>query len=127
MSTNTTPSRERPAKPVEKKRDKDQPEWLEQTDTHAIITLNVPIEVSGVKISQLKMRRPKLKDRREADRQFGDDEHAAEEKELFMFTSLTDMTPDELEELDLDDYVRMQQAFQGFLSSARQRRYGGRS
>lgn len=116
--------RKRPERPVEvpnaKPRKPDQPEWLEYTDTHAVIALNVPLEVSGVKTSCLEMRRPKLKDRREADRQFGPDK--AEEKEAFLFCNLTDLAPDELEEIDLDDYVRIQQAFQGFLSSALKRR-----
>lgn len=122
--------RKRPEKsvnPGSKPREKDQPEWLDYTDHHAVITLNVPLEVSGVMTSRLEMRRPKLKDRREADRQFGNSREKAEEKEEFMFCNLTDLTPDELNEIDLDDYVRLQRAFQGFLSSAPKRSLGAQS
>ena len=117
-------NRERPAKSVEapaKKRDDNQPEWLEYNETHAIITLNVPMEIAGVKASRLEMRRPKLKDRREADNKFGNSRDKAEEKEVFMFLALTDLAPEELDEIDLDDYVRMQRAYAGFLSSVPKR------
>lgn len=111
--------RKRPASEAPKKSGKDLPDWLEETEGGARITLNVPLKIGGVKTGVLEMRRPKLRDRREADKMFKENE--AEEKELHLFSNLTDMTPDEMDEIDLDDYVRMQFAFQNFLSSRQMR------
>lgn len=99
----------------------DLPEWLEIVEGGAArITLNYPTEVCGVNTSVITMRRPKVRDRKEADKMFK--EHEAQAKEEFIFCNLTDMSPDELDELDMDDYQRLQAAFESFLSSRRRQR-----
>lgn len=83
------------------------------TVTETII-LTIPIQINGVTTDRLVMRRPKLKDIRNASKVAGKDE---EEQEIRLFSSLTDCAPSDLEELDYADYGKLQAAFQRMVKS----------
>lgn len=73
------------------------------------IKLLFPIEINGVKTDRLVMRRPKLKDIRNASKLAGKD---TEEQEIRLFCFLTDCAPNDIEELDYAEYGKLQEAFQ---------------
>ena len=81
----------------------------------AKIELRYPVEVDGRKLTTLTMRRPKVRDDRDARRIAGDDDAA---RELALFGNLCGEAPELIEELDLADYHRLQQAFRGFFEGA---------
>lgn len=76
------------------------------------IALDYPLNLDGRQVAELTMRRPKVKDQRNADKAASDDAG----KELQLFASLTGMNPEDLEEMDLSDYTKLQNAYSGFLS-----------
>ena len=71
------------------------------------IKLNEPIKIDGVSISELTLRRPKVRDRLAVERLGTNDA----EKEV----NLADIPKEAVEELDLADYAKIQEALQGFL------------
>jgi hypothetical protein len=75
------------------------------------IKLNEPIKIDGVVISELTLRRPKVRDRLAVERLGNSDA----EKEVALIANLTDFPKDAVEELDLADYAKIQEALQGFL------------
>ncbi|MEK0158697.1 phage tail assembly protein [Pseudoalteromonas piscicida] len=81
----------------------------------ATITLAFPIEYKGETVSELSMRRPKLKDQLRSMTSGKSD--AESEKDLF--ANLCEQSPDFMDELDLSDYKKLQNTFSGFLSSAK--------
>ena len=76
------------------------------------IKLKHPIEVDGIEVQQVTMRRPKVRDMIAAEKGAGGDA----EKELRMFANLSEITPQTIEELDMVDYKAMQDAYVDFLS-----------
>lgn len=78
------------------------------------VELKHPIEVDGVRVSVLHLRRPKVRDRLAAEKAGSTDA----EQEIAMIAALADMTPSNLHELDLIDYKAVSEAFTGFFSSA---------
>ena len=78
------------------------------------VNLSIPIQINGVTTDRLVMRRPKLKDIRNASKVAGKDE---EEQEIRLFSLLTDCAPSDLEELDYADYGKLQTAFQRMVKS----------
>jgi hypothetical protein len=78
------------------------------------VKLGIPIQINGVTTDRLVMRRPKLKDIRNASKVAGKDE---EEQEIRLFSLLTDCAPSDLEELDYADYGKLQAAFQRMVKS----------
>ena len=75
------------------------------------IKLNEPIKIDGVVISELTLRRPKVRDRLAVERLGTNDA----EKEVALIANLADIPKDAVEELDLADYAKIQEALQGFL------------
>ena len=75
------------------------------------IKLNEPIKFDGVSISELTLRRPKVRDRLAVERLGTNDA----EKEVALIANLADIPKDAVEELDLADYAKIQEALQGFL------------
>jgi len=73
------------------------------------VTLKFPLD-NG--LSQLSLRRPKVRDMLTADKTKG----GAAEKEIAMFANLCEVTPDEIEQLDLADYKAVQTVYEAFLS-----------
>lgn len=76
------------------------------------ITLKHPIQVDGRETTELSMRRPKVRDMMLSDRPKGSDA----EKELTLFASLLAIAPDDLQELDMADYLTVQETYRDFLS-----------
>ncbi len=76
------------------------------------VTLQRPVTHQGVEYSELSMRRPKARDSRDAQRGGG----SAADSEFRMFSNLCEVPPDVIEELDMADYVRLQDVYQRFLS-----------
>ncbi len=76
------------------------------------IELTYPIEIDGQTISELDIRRPKVRDMLAADAGGSD-----AEKELRLFANLCEQTPAAIEQLDMADYLKLQETYQGFLSS----------
>jgi len=67
------------------------------------------IKLSNGKI--IKMRKPKVRDMR----MVANEENEIE-KEMKLISNLTNLTFEEIDEMDLDDYKKLQEALMGFLS-----------
>ena len=77
------------------------------------IKLAYPVLIDGDTVSALQLRRPVVRDMLAADKAAG----AEAEKEVRMFANLCEVTPGVIEALDLTDYMTLQEAYRGFLSS----------
>lgn len=75
------------------------------------IKLTETIKIDGVVISELTLRRPKVRDRLAVERLGNSDA----EKEVALIANLADIPKDAVEDLDLADYTKIQEALQGFL------------
>jgi len=75
------------------------------------IKLIEPIKIDGLSISELTLRRPKVRDRLAVERLGTNDA----DKEVALIANLADIPKDSVEELDLADYAKIQEALQGFL------------
>mgnify|MGYP000653869132 CR=1 FL=1 len=77
------------------------------------IDLDYPITVKGEQVSQLQIsRRPKVKDMKKAQEAASSDAG----QEVHLFAILTGINPEDLEELDLSDYRKLQDAYSHFLA-----------
>ena len=74
------------------------------------IKLTHPITINGAPCAALSMRRPKVKDMRLARRGTED----AGDQEVALFANLCEVTPDDIDALDLADYGKLQEVFRGF-------------
>ncbi|MGY4832026.1 phage tail assembly protein [Burkholderia arboris] len=77
------------------------------------VKLNYPIKLNGVECDSFTLRRPKVRDMRGAQKLAPND---AEQQELILFATLADVGPDDIEEMDMADYERVQDAFYSFRS-----------
>ena len=77
-------------------------------DGSVTVTLNHPLP----NLSQITMRRVKVRDTLAASKMKGGDA----EKEIFLLSSLSMITPAEIEELDMSDYTVLQDVYRIFLS-----------
>jgi hypothetical protein len=77
------------------------------------IPLDYPIEIDGVLVKSLKLRRPKVRDMIVSVKGLAGNE----EKEVKLFANLCEVTDRDIEELDLSDYKKLQNKFNDFLSS----------
>ncbi len=75
------------------------------------IKLNYPIESSGENISELNMRRSKVKDRLVVAKMKNSPD---EEKEIRLFANLCEVQPAIIEELDESDYADFTKSLYGF-------------
>lgn len=75
------------------------------------ITLDYPVPSDGVEISTLTVRRPKVRDQVNAAKVPGTDQ----DREVRMFAELCAVTPDMIEDLDIVDYEKLQDAYRGFM------------
>ena len=80
--------------------------------SNTTIKLNYPLTVDGKEVTEISMRRPKVKDQRNAEKSATDDAG----REISLFSALTGINPEDLEELDMADYTRLQEAYRSFLS-----------
>lgn len=79
-------------------------------DTSIDITLDFPIEVDGVPCSKLTMRRPKVRDVTVSNSRNLSDE----EKTKTIYSRLCGIPPQSLDELDLTDFAKLNDAFADF-------------
>jgi hypothetical protein len=80
------------------------------------ITLEFPIKISGVDCNRVTMRRPKLRDRLAVTR--NSPSLGADEQEVQFIATLCELSPDEIESLDMSDYSRLLDKLVSFQSSA---------
>ncbi|MGI1678973.1 MAG: phage tail assembly protein [Cellvibrionaceae bacterium] len=76
------------------------------------IELTHPIDIDGIKVSVLQLRRPKVRDMLSVEKIVDNDA----EKEIQLFANLCELTPENLLDLDMADYSKLQKAYQDFLS-----------
>ncbi|MBR9983024.1 MULTISPECIES: phage tail assembly protein [unclassified Wolbachia] len=76
------------------------------------IKLTEPIKIDGTLVSELTLRRPKVRDRLAVERMGNSDA----EKEVALIANLASISREAVEELDLADYSKIQEVLQGFLS-----------
>ena len=74
------------------------------------IKLSYPVASAGAEVTEISMRRPKVGDMLVGKKQ------SDEEKEVAIFANLCQITPEAIREMDLGDYKKLQEAFQGFFS-----------
>ncbi|MGS4946628.1 phage tail assembly protein [Meridianimarinicoccus sp. RP-17] len=79
----------------------------------AKIDLDWPISVGGTEVQILTMRRPRVIDIRVAQEQSAGD---SARKELILLRNLLEITEDELDQVDIADYGKLQEALKAFMS-----------
>ncbi|WP_462362901.1 phage tail assembly protein [Pyramidobacter porci] len=68
------------------------------------VSLEYPITVGGVEAKSLALRRPKVRDVVAVNKSCDSDA----ERELKLIANLAELAPDELEEMDVKDYAKLQ-------------------
>lgn len=81
----------------------------------AKIELDFPIQISGVEVAHLVMRRPKVRDDLAASKVPGSDE----DKSLALVANLCEVTVEDLLELDSADYAKLERQVQDFRQARR--------
>lgn len=76
----------------------------------AKIELDFPIQVSGVEVKHLIMRRPKVRDEVAYTKCKGDDS----DKTMQLLSSLCEVAQDDLLELDAADFAKLEKQYQDF-------------
>ena len=76
------------------------------------IELTHPIDIDGTKVGVIQLRRPKVRDMLSVEKSVDNDV----EKEIQLFANLSEVAPDNLLDLDMVDYAKLQKAYQDFLS-----------
>ncbi|GHT96987.1 hypothetical protein FACS1894122_15800 [Alphaproteobacteria bacterium] len=75
------------------------------------IKLSEPIKIDGVLVHEISLRRPKVRDRLLVEKGNGNDA----EKEVNFIANLASITPEEVQEIDLQDYAKIQDVLRNFL------------
>ena len=75
------------------------------------ITLDFPIKIAGNEVKLLTLRRPKVADKKAVQTS----KKSEAEAEMDLFANLLQITPDELQQLDLADYGKIAEAYVSFL------------
>ncbi|GFM34024.1 phage tail assembly protein [Desulfovibrio subterraneus] len=76
------------------------------------ITLDYPVEMMGETVTELSIRRVKVRDQVIAAKAGGTNQ----DKEVRLFANLCEVSPQVIEELDMVDYRKVQEIYDGFLS-----------
>lgn len=79
----------------------------------AKIELAIPLKVSGVEVKHLIVRRPKVRDRVAAQKAASNEA----DQTLYLVSSLTEVTIDDLMEMDGSDFQRIENQVAAFLSA----------
>jgi hypothetical protein len=86
----------------------------EGTKTPTIqIELSYPVRSDGTELRVLQLRRPKVKDQLLVSKQGGTEE----EKEVRLFANLCEVTPETIQDMDMEDYRKLQDTYVGFFDS----------
>jgi hypothetical protein len=75
------------------------------------IILTHPIQYNGILLTEISLRRPKVRDRLVVDRMTVSDA----EKEILLIANLAEISREAIEEIDLADYSNIQKVLQSFL------------
>ncbi|GHU25512.1 hypothetical protein FACS189472_18700 [Alphaproteobacteria bacterium] len=75
------------------------------------IKLNEPIKIDGILVHEISLRRPKVRDRLLVEKGNGSDA----EKEVNFIANLASITPEDVQEIDLQDYAKIQDVLRNFL------------
>lgn len=78
------------------------------------IELKYPITIDGTETKALHMRRVKVRDQILMDKA-GKVGKTEGEKEVLLFANLCEVAPDSIEEMDMSDYRKLQEAYTSFL------------
>lgn len=84
------------------------PDWLTIGPENATIKLSRPTTMNGVKQDKIALRVPTVGDLRAAAKHSKDDK---EEQEIFLFASLAECAPSDIEKLSVKDYNRVQEGY----------------
>lgn len=74
------------------------------------VKLSYPVELNGKQIEVLNLRRPKVRDQLIADKQNKNDA----DKEVHLMSLLAEVEPTVIQELDMEDYEKVQKVIVGF-------------
>lgn len=74
------------------------------------VTLQYPIPVDGQTLSEITLRRPKVRDQLLAEKAGG----GAAEQEVSILANLAELPEEAIQELDMADYLQLQEAYRGF-------------
>lgn len=83
--------------------------------TGTTVKLQYPVTVNGGLVTELFMRRPKVRDLRAAHKQLGQVDADDAAVEVLLIANLCEQTPETIEELDLADWSALQEAYRDFL------------
>jgi hypothetical protein len=86
------------------------PEYLEENDGGAVITLASPAVIHGEEVKVLRMREPRGVDLKAAQNAKGSDA----DREFRLFANLLEVSPADIENLTLRNLRRVQEAFKFF-------------
>lgn len=76
------------------------------------IELSYPIIIDGTEVSALQMRRPKVVDTVLFQKSQGSDA----DKEINLFANLCEIAPDDIQQLDMMDYAKLQEQYGNFIA-----------
>ncbi len=82
------------------------------------IKLIEPIKVDGVVIHEINMRRPKVRDLIMSNK----DGLSEAEREINLIANLVELPKDSINDLDLADYLQIQEKLQSFLSAVQKKK-----
>ena len=81
------------------------------------IKLDNPVKIDGVEINELSLRKPKVRDPIVA----GKKNVSESEREVNLIANLAEVSPETIQELDLSDYLKIQDWLKDFLAQPSQR------
>lgn len=84
------------------------------TEPKVTIELSFPVKIDGIETSVLQMRRPKVKDQLVFERRGQNMSDA--EREIRLFANLCEVSPEDIETLDLMDYAKVGKQYADFLT-----------
>ena len=82
------------------------------------IKLENPIKIDGVEVNEISLRPPKVRDLIASSKKNIDEA----EKEVNLIANLGEISPETVQELDLRDYIKIQEWLRDFLSASTERK-----
>jgi hypothetical protein len=82
------------------------------------IKLENPIKIDGVEVNEISLRSPKVRDLIASSKKNIDEA----EKEVNLIANLGEISPETVQELDLRDYIKIQEWLRDFLSASTERK-----
>lgn len=88
----------------------DLPEYITEGPDHSLtVSLERGLEISGAKVTSLKLREPTLEDQLTSQK-IGENAEA----EVMLITHLAEVSPDDLRQIKMRDFMRLQEALRFF-------------